>query len=133
MSLLLYYLLRCKLFVLLIHCLYFKRCTPFLYLKNVLGTKSFFPIAMPYLAISTTALPTAKGTIRTSSNAFQKQSHSPKTHHLALRSANTNPLQTPLSPILIIVSHVPPSASELPPPLITSFFLVNRRTFPLGA
>lgn len=66
------------------------------------------------------------------SSIDQKHSHSPKTHHLALRSANTSPLQVPLSPILMIVSQTPPS----PPSLaltVLSLFRINRRIFPLGA
>jgi hypothetical protein len=39
----------------------------------------------------------------------QRQIHSAKTHHLALLSASTSPLQTPRSPTLMIVSQVPPS------------------------
>ena len=60
------------------------------------------------------------------------QSHSPKTHHLALRSASTNPLQTPLSPILIIVSQMPPSAASSVLTQLSGFFN-NRMIFPLGA
>jgi len=64
---------------------------------------------------------------------FQTHSHSPKTHHLALRSANTNPLQVPLSPILIIVSHTPPSPASPAELVKLSAFRINLRIFPLGA
>jgi len=40
------------------------------------------------------------------------QTHSPKTHHLALRSANTRPLHVPLSPTLTTVSHVLPNRTQ---------------------
>lgn len=64
---------------------------------------------------------------------FQTHSHSPKTHHLALRSASTNPLQVPLSPILIIVSHTPPSPASPAELVKLSAFRINLRIFPLGA
>ena len=62
----------------------------------------------------------------------QIHSHSAKTHHLALLSANTNPLHVPLSPILMIVSHTPPSA---PSDVLIALSALrdNLRIFPLGA
>ena len=58
-----------------------------------------------------TKSPTAQTTAKTIPNleGNQRQIHSAKTHHLALLSASTSPLQTPRSPTLIIVSQVPPS------------------------
>jgi hypothetical protein len=68
-------------------------------------------------------------------SANHTQVHSAKTHHLALRSASTNPRHTPRSPTLIIVSQVPPSPfSVLKSVLcILSSFLINRKTLPPGA
>jgi hypothetical protein len=63
----------------------------------------------------------------TSSHAH---SHCANTHHLALRSASTNPLHVPFSPILITVSHAVPSASLV---LVKcSFLRVNRMILPDG-
>jgi hypothetical protein len=50
--------------------------------------------------------------------------YSAKTHYLALRSANTRPPHTPLSPHLIVVSHVPP-----PPTSSLKLELVPRSSF----
>lgn len=65
------------------------------------------PITNPILG--TTDGPIDSHAKPSSSEWPQTQVHSAKTHHLALLSASTKPLQTPLSPTLIIVSHVPPS------------------------
>lgn len=61
-------------------------------------------------------------------------SHSAKTHHLALRSASTNPRQVPRSPILITVSQlvVNPSSSAPLAREVCSCFRVNRMIFWLG-
>lgn len=68
-------------------------------------------------------------------SSAQTHVHSAKTHHLALRSASTSPLQTPFSPHFMIVSHVPPSVASkfwlvLEP---RSSFLISRRILPPGA
>lgn len=60
----------------------------------------------------------------------QLHSHCANTHHRALRSASTNPLHVPFSPILMTVSHAVPSASFNT--LTCSLFLVSRMIFPLG-
>ena len=62
----------------------------------------------------------------------QKQFHSAKTHHLALRSASTKPLHVPLSPILMIVSHTPPFADSSILTIL-SLLRINLRILPLGA
>jgi hypothetical protein len=67
---------------------------------------------------------------RTWPSSNQAHSHCAKTHHLALRSASTNPRQVPFSPILITVSQAVPSLSLVP--LTCSFFLVSRIIFPEG-
>lgn len=72
-------------------------------------------------------------TFPTHNQKHQTHSHSPNTHHLALRSANTNPLQVPLSPILIIVSHTPPSPASPAELVRLSALRINLKIFPLGA
>lgn len=63
----------------------------------------------------------------------QTQVHSAKTHHLALLSANTRPLQTPLSPHLMIVSQVPPSPPSRLALWPRSSFLISLKILPPGA
>src|SRR5690349_19327121 len=67
---------------------------------------------------------------------IQAQVHSAKTHQRALLSASTNPLQTPLSPHLIIVSQTPPSPLSFEPPVPMapprSSFLISLNIFPPG-
>jgi hypothetical protein len=65
----------------------------------------------------------------------QTQVHSAKTHHLALLSASTRPLQTPRSPTLIIVSQVPPSPLSIAWLVLCVFssLRINLNTLPPGA
>lgn len=67
-----------------------------------------------------------------SNRYHQTHSHSPNTHHLALRSASTSPLHVPRSPTLIIVSQTPPPAASIAL-MAFSLFRISRRIFPLGA
>lgn len=93
---------------------------------NLISSLFFFQTLSALLVLTEVEFP------KLLSRRSQLPFHSPQTHHLALRSANTSALHVPRSPILITVSHVLPSPASPSVRWACSTFRVNRMILPLG-